>query len=516
MPDDPISASVNIATSSLGGSLREILDADELRPGDDVSYQICKAMYVSHPLGSKMAETPIRLAQSQDREIACPAGPEEELVEAFNKQWRELTATDQILNVMTQARIYGATTIGMGEQKTDAKEPVSLENLWKAEPFFNTFDPLNTAGSLVTSQDPNSPLFQKWGDITVNGQRYHRSRTITMLNEKSLYLAWSGSAFGYVGRSVYQRAFFPMKSFLWTMIADEMVARKAAVIVARLESPGSIIDRVMSAVAGFKRNILRQARNENVISIGKDEMLETLNMRNVNDALGGSRENIIKNIATAADMPAKMLTQESFVEGFGEGTQDAYAVAQYVDRQRIEMQPIYAWYDTICMYRAWSPDFYEGIRRKYAQEYGDVDYKTAFVRWRNSFKANWPSLIKEKPSEAVEIEDVKLKALIATLQVMAPMVPDAGNKARLLQWFCDQINGNEKLFAGTDLDLDFNEIRDSMMEQEESRRKLQAEESDRPAQPFSSRDRQGPIDIGKYLASRPDLRRRIAQAAASA
>ena len=69
-------------------------------------------------------------------------------------------------------------------------------------------------------------------------------------------------------------------------------------------------------------------------------------------------------------MPAKMLTQESFVEGFGEGTQDAYAVAQYVDRQRIEMQPIYEWFDIICMYRAWNPEFYEGIRKRYDAEYG--------------------------------------------------------------------------------------------------------------------------------------------------
>ncbi len=488
MPEDPISASVGIATSSLGSALRDLLNADELRPGDDVSYQLCKSLYIHHPLGGKMAETPIRLAQSEDREIAVPDSPEDEVVRAYKDEWDGLECSDQILNVMTQARVYGATTVALGEKDGDVSEAVDLATFWRKEPYFNVFDPLNTAGSLVTDQNPNSPMFQKWRDIVVQGQHYHRSRTCTMLNEKSIYLAWSSASFGYVGRSVYQRSFFPLKSFLWTMVTDEMVARKAGIIVARLETPGSIIDRVMQAMQGLRRAILRQARAENVISIGKDEIIETLNLRNVGEAMQSSRDDIIKNIATAADMPAKMLTQESFVEGFGEGTQDAYAVAQYINRIRVEMRRIYDFYDLICQYRAWNPEFYETIQRRYYKEYGNVDHKVALYRWRRSFTATWPSLIQEKPSEAVDIEDVKLKAMIALVQVLAPMV-DPENRGRVIQWLTDQVNTNEVLFGGAVLELDMEGLVDHLLEEKESQDQMQEQEgSGEPPKPFSSRD----------------------------
>lgn len=497
--DFPSTGSVNVSTSSLGNELRQVLEADDLKPGDEPSYQLCKALYIYHTLGAKMAETPIRLAQSQERKITVPDSPEEEVVEAWMDQWEALEASDAILNVMTQARVYGATTIIMGTEKGDLEKPVDLKDLWKDEVYFNVLDPLNTAGSLVTNQDPNSPLFQKWKQIEVQGQKYHRSRTCTMLNERSLYIAWSSSAYGYVGRSVYQRAFFPMKSFLWTMITDEMVARKAGLIVARLEQPGSIVDRMWKAMAGLKRSILKQARSDNVISIGVNEMLETLNMRNVPDSMSMAREDIIKNIATAADMPAKLLTQEAFVQGFGEGTQDAYAVAQYIDRQRIEMNRIYKWFDTICMYRAWTPEFYETIQRRFPKEYSDVAYETAFYRWKNAFRANWPSLIKEKPSEEVEVEDVKLKGMIAIVQVLAPML-DPDNRAELVQWMADQINTNEVMFGGATLNFDPSSLMDFMDQQQEQQAMmagggeggLEQQENDEPAPPESGRDSNRP------------------------
>lgn len=519
MPDEFGAASLGISSSSIGSTLRGILNADDLQPGDEPSYQICKSVYVGHPLGAKMAETPIRLAQSQERDIEVPDSPEDEIVEAFQKQWAELEASDHILNVATQARIYGVTSVASIEYgNKDPSQPIDLDNFWKEELTFNTFDPLNTAGSLVTSQDPNSPLFQKWGELVVNGTTYHRSRTCTLLNERSLYIAWTSSAYGYVGRSVYQRPFYPLKSFLWTMITDEMVARKAGLIVARLEQPGSIVDKIWATMAGVKRALLKQARTDNVISVGKDEILETLNMRNVPESMRMAREDIIKNIATAADMPAKMLTQESFVEGFGEGTQDAYAVAQYVDRMRIELNRIYRWFDVICQYRAWNPEFYETIQRRFPNEYGEVEYKTALARWRNSFKATWPSLIKEKPSEAVDVEDVKLKALIAVVQVFEPLL-DPDNKARLIQWCNDQFNTNENLFGGAKLMLDFESLADHMTEQADQQKQMQqgppggpggggAEGEGKPPQPFSAQDAARKVaDVSMWLGDSHPLRR---------
>lgn len=448
-------AFVTVSTS-VGSALRGLLDADELRPGDDVSYQLCKDIYINHPLGGKMAEGPVRLAQSQEREITVPDSPEDEVLDAYRNEWENLELSRLILNVATQARIYGIAAAAMGEYgkgMDEPGEPVKLTDLWKKDIFFNVFDPLNMAGSMVRSQDPNSPLYQKQGDLYVQGVRYHRSRVCTLMNEEPLYIAWTASSYGYVGRSVYQRALYPLKSFIQTMITDDMVTRKAGLIVARMEQVGTFVDKIMMALWGTKRQLLKQAKTDNVLSIGKDEIVETLNLRNVNDSMNASRENILKNIATSADMPAKLLSTESFVEGFGEGTQDAYAVAQYVDRTRIELRKIYKWCDIICMYRAWNPEFYKSIQSRFEEEYGDVTYEQAFYKWKNAFTAVWPSLIKEKPSEAVDIDKVKMESINSIVQIFAPML-DPENRARLITTAYDQFNTHEALLGGAKFDLD--------------------------------------------------------------
>lgn len=479
----------------LGGDLLAIMEAQSIAPGGEPDYELCKLIFLSHPLGSKMTKWPIELAQSQKREITVPDSPEDEVLEAFDKEWEALDFSRLILNEGMQGRMYGIASAAVLDGEEDTSKPLDLENLWKREVTFNVFDPLNTAGSLVTSQDPNSPMYQKWGDLSVAGTRYHRSRTSWFMNEESLYIAWTVSAFGFVGRSVYQRALYPMKSFLQSMVTDDMVTRKAGLIVARMDQAGSIVDRVMQAMWGVKRNLLKEAQTNNVISIGINEIVDTLNMRNVNDSMRESRENILKNIATAADMPAKLLTMESFVEGFGEGTQDAYAVAQYIDGLRTELRPLYRWGDEITQRRAWNPDFYAGIQRKYP-DYRNVSYEAAFSRWQRSFKAVWPSLIKEPPSEAVGVEDTKMKAVIAYVQVMGPML-DPENQASLIQWAVDQVNVNEQLFSGGKFLFNDASLVDFLQEKLEQSQSIMGEEQgleqaegdpEKPNRPFSSHD----------------------------
>ena len=447
--DEPIPSSF-ISTSPLGTALNRILSADEIVIGSQPSYQLCKDIYIYHPLGAKMAEAPVSLAQSQDREISVPNAPEE-AVEAFLKEWEDLEASRYIFNTNVQARIYGLTSLVIGTVGADQSQPVDLKDLWKQKIYFNVFDPLNTSG-LIVDQDPNSPTFQKHGDIVCQGTRYHRSRTLTVQNEESLYIAWSDAAFSFSGRSVYLRALYPLKSFLNSMRTDDLVLRKAGVFIAKQKAPGTIVDRVMQTLWGIKRAILKQSEIDNVISIGIEEDVSTLNMQNV-QVYDIARNNVIKNIATADNMPAKLLTQEAFVEGFGEGTEDAKAVAQYADRFRIKMAPIYRWFDVICMYRAWNEEWYETIRERHPEEYGDVPYSVAFYAWKNAFKATWPSLLKEPPSELVQVDDVKLKAAIALVQVLSPLL-DPVNGARLIQTIYDNLNSHELLFEGANFELD--------------------------------------------------------------
>jgi hypothetical protein len=65
---------------------------------------------------------------------------------------------------------------------------------------------------------------------------------------------------------------------------------------------------------------------------------------------------------TSAPMPAKILEEETFAEGFGEGTEDAKYIARFINRFRVSMNPRYQFFDKIVQYRAWNKDFYKTIQ----------------------------------------------------------------------------------------------------------------------------------------------------------
>ncbi|KGC14621.1 hypothetical protein DM48_362 [Burkholderia gladioli] len=60
-------AEITISGSTLSSSLMDLLGADDIVPGSEPSYQLCKTIYVSHPLGGKIVDQPIKLAMSQKR-----------------------------------------------------------------------------------------------------------------------------------------------------------------------------------------------------------------------------------------------------------------------------------------------------------------------------------------------------------------------------------------------------------------------------------------------------------------
>jgi hypothetical protein len=438
--------------SSLSTPLKELLMCDGIEPGSMPSYQICKNIYEYHPLGAKMTDSPIQMAQSQEREIVIPGSPEERVIKAFKKEWRALLCDNHILNTMRLARIYGISSVAVLAEGKPTNEPIDYKELWRLNIAFNEFDPLNTAGSLVLNQNPNAIDFQKTQAIMVQGQQYHRSRSCIILNEDPIYIGYTSSAFGYVGRSVYQRALFPLKSFINTLVTDDMVTRKAGLLIAMLQQAGSIANRMMSLFAGQKRQLLKEAQTDNVLSIGKDDKIETLNMQNLDGAYGMARRNILENIAASADMPALILLQETFAEGFGEGTEDAKYMAQFISRIREKMQPLYSFFDQIVQYRAWNPEFYKTIQKDFP-EYKGIPYNQAFYEWCNAFAATWPNLLREPDSEKAKTEKVKLESVVKLLEVLMPEL-DPMNKATIIQAALDNFNQLKTMF-GTPFELDY-------------------------------------------------------------
>ena len=469
--------------NSLGGPLQQMLTATEIAPGDEPSYQLCKVIYTNHPLGAKIVEKPLTLAQSQAREVSIPDAPEE-AVEAFLLEWENIEADKHLFNLHRLARIYGIASMALLVDKIATDVPLEWFKIAGAKIALNTFDPLNTAGSLVINQNPNSLDFLKTNNaIRVSGSTYHGSRVCVVMNEDPLYIDYTNSAFGFVGRSVYQRALYPLKSFIQTMRTDDLVAVKAGVFVMMLKQAGSIADNMMAKLFGFKRQVVNEAQVTNTISIGIDEKIETLNMQNLDGAFGMARRNILENIAAAADdMPAKLLTSETFAEGFGEGTEDAKMVGRYVDRVRTRMNPSYRYMDGIVQYRAWNPEWYASIQSKYP-ELKRKSFQTAFYEWRKNFKAAWPNYLTEPPSEMVKSDEVKLKAVIAAIQVLVPIL-DPENKACLVQWAQDNINENKMMFTAP-LELDAEAIKDYTPPEEEA---MLADTEPKAAHPFSAQD----------------------------
>lgn len=460
-----------LENTALGNSLEEIFLAGDIVPGDPVSYNICKSIFLYHPLGFKMVCGPLQLAMASGREITVSSAPSERVAETFLQQWEEINADAYIFQGMAMSRVYGISSVAILVDGLEASAALDLWSLPDANIGFNVYDPLNTSGSLVLNQQPLSMDFMKVREIAVQGQDFHRSRAITLQNEFPIYIAWNPAAFGFVGRSVYQRAFYPLKSYLKTLITDDMIETKVGVLVAKIKQQGAIANAVMKAGAAFKRNVVKEAETGNTINITPEEDVTSLNLQNMDAPHALARRNILENIATAADMPIKVLAQEAFVEGFGEGVEDARAVARFVDRERIKAQPLYRWFDKICMHRAWSPAFYEGMQKDFPQTYGGVKYKDAFYRWANSFAADWPAVLEEPESEQAKLEDVKLKAVIALIQVFEPVL-DAENKLALYEWACDNIATSKVIFSAP-LELDFEQLAEHLDEMEEQQQQQQ-------------------------------------------
>src|SRR3984893_3588762 len=228
---------------------REILLSGDIQPGDEPSYQICKLLYEAHPVAKKMVDAPIMMAQCQRREINIQRGPEELVRKKFLEQWEADGADRYIANTTRLARIYGVSAIAVKVKGEADDKPLNFDKLSDAEISFSVFDPLNIAGSVTLNLQPNAFDFLKSGGIVVQGQPYHESRTKIAMNEEPIYISYTASAFGFVGRSVYQRSLYPLKSFIQSMITDDIIVVKSGVIIAKMKTFGAIVDNIMQMSA---------------------------------------------------------------------------------------------------------------------------------------------------------------------------------------------------------------------------------------------------------------------------
>ncbi|WP_324724976.1 anti-CBASS protein Acb1 family protein [Klebsiella variicola] len=446
----------DIAIGSCSPELITLLDSDDIQPGMSAGYQTCKTIYLFHPLGGKMVDRPIKMAMNEPRtvHISQAYGIEQRLRDAFEREWKALGADKHIANAARISRIYGVSAIAMLVDNQEPSSALDYRTLYKHNVTFNILDPLNTAGSIVLNQDPNAQDFQKVDGIRVAGKPYHKSRCVVQQNEDPIYLAYNSAAFGFTGRSVYQRALFPLKSFIQTMRTDDMVSVKGGLLVTKIQGPSSVVNNMMQKLSGIKRMMLKRGKTGEVLQIGANDSIESIDLSNLEKPLDSSRNHILENIAAAADMPAIILNSETFAQGFGEGTEDARSVAVYIDNIREWLEPLYDYFIRICQYRAWSIEFFNSLRADFPELKNT--YSLYFSSWINNFEYRWPSSMKEPESEKVKVDEIRFKAIVSMLEVLLPQViTDDENRALLIEWAQTNANANESLFPQRlDLDID--------------------------------------------------------------
>ncbi len=446
----------DIAIGSCSPELITLLDSDDIQPGMSAGYQTCKTIYLFHPLGGKMVDRPIKMAMNESRtvHISQAYGIEQRLRDAFEREWKALGADKHIANAARISRIYGVSAIAMLVDNQESSSAVDYRTLYKHNVTFNILDPLNTAGSIVLNQDPNAQDFQRVDGIRVAGKPYHKSRCVVQQNEDPIYLAYNSAAFGFTGRSVYQRALFPLKSFIQTMRTDDMVSVKGGLLVTKIQGPSSVVNNMMQKLSGIKRMMLKRGKTGEVLQIGANDSIESIDLSNLEKPLDSSRNHILENIAAAADMPAIILNSETFAQGFGEGTEDARSVAVYIDNIREWLEPLYDYFIRICQYRAWSIEFFQSLRA----DFPDLKntYSLYFSSWINNFEYRWPSSLKEPESEKVKVDEIRFKAIVSMLEVLLPQVnTDDENRSLLIEWAQTNANANESLFPQRlDLNID--------------------------------------------------------------
>lgn len=444
-----MSSTITLTSATLTSGLAQILAADEIEVGTPVGYQLCKLLWTVHPLGGKLVEAPVTLAQSQSRKVNVPGSIEDDLVKAFTTEWDNLKCDQHIRDCMHLSRAYGVGAVAWGFPDLQTDKPLDdpFDIAKKAGLYFNVYDPLNLSGSVVTNQNPNAPDFQKPNrEITAAGQPYHPSRTQVVSHGTPVYIDYQSSSFSFSGRSVFLRVLYPMKSFLGTMKTDDMISRKAGLLIAKIKQNSSVIDGIMEKIGMLKRSLLKEAVTDEVLQVDSDDMIESLNLQNIDGAGKFARDNIIANIAAGSDVPAIIIKDEAFAEGFSDGDMDMMNVVQYIDGIRKQMAPLYAFFTRIVQYRAWNEEFFETLQKKFPDLLSGRNYKAWFFETRDLFKAEWPSLLKEPESEKVERNSKKLDAVSKIFAALNTGL-DPENAARLRQWVVDSVNDMPELFT---------------------------------------------------------------------
>lgn len=246
-----------------------------------------------------------------------------------------------------------------------------------------------------------------------------------------------------------------MKSILNSVTTDDMIINKAGLLIFKTKQNTSIITRAVELAGEFKRRLLKRGKTNEVLQIHHEDDIQSIDLKNLEGAYREARNNAIANIATAADIPAILLKDESFTQGFADGTEDSKAIAQYGDTIRQQIDPVIEYFEKIVMHLAWTESFYYSLQ----QTYPDIitkSYSEMFYLWQDTFSASWPSLLRNTEDKQIKSDSDKIETVTRLVYSMLPNL-DPENRAETLCWLADVINST-KTYENTQLTLDKEKI----------------------------------------------------------
>src|SRR5215469_12310336 len=120
-----------------GNALQELLVAPDIVPGDVISYETCKQIYLYHPLGARITEGPVSLAMAQKLDIKVPNSSGEKCGEAFAEEWKNIGGDFLVHNILTVSRIYGVASIALLVEGMKSSESINYWDLPDLNISFN-------------------------------------------------------------------------------------------------------------------------------------------------------------------------------------------------------------------------------------------------------------------------------------------------------------------------------------------------------------------------------------------
>jgi len=409
---------------------------ESVAPGDEPSYELCKLIYTKHPIGAKIIEAPLQLVFSQSRAIS---GIPEAVKTQFETVWKNVSADAVIRNTVRISKMDGVATLA------------------ELSPgVFNVYDALNTAGSFGANLEPLSPQFMKTPSVRVQDRVFGPGECIVLHNGPPVYLDYVESGYGYTGRSCYHAALFDLGTYLDVMHANRLISQKSGVLVAKIKQMGAAVTGAMQQLSGFKRNLLKEARTYNVVQVGHEDEVESLNLMHAVEANNGSKESILDSIAAAVGMPAIILKSETLAQGLGgSGAEDSKVIANYVSEERQSIQALYDFMIPRVQKIAWTQDFYAAFQEA-ETDYANVPYETALYEWIEEFVSEWPDFLREQKSEKAKAAETTMKMVIDGYNTFqAALSPD--DRRMFCQTFMETWNSDgmkEFLPVSLDLNLD--------------------------------------------------------------